>query len=236
MAKIKHGYDKKSDLFTLLASIQDCCFITKLCLTFCNTVDCSPPGSSVHGCPRQEHCSGLPFPPPGDLPHPGIKPLPPALAGGFFTAHWATTEAHSILYWPQIHLSQTSVSKEGPGNKELAKPTPKTVKTQQDLLSVDKEPFYQHKACRHSTWPSHSFLLCGRCWNHREKPGRASAQKEVGAQRTSDHTASPVTDKHQWGISPTRAGDPEVAQAEDAVNIILKTASDASPIRLHNSI
>ena len=231
MAKIK-----KSDLFSLLGSILDCCFITKLCLTF------AIPGTVAHqaplsmGCPRQEHWSGLPFPPPGDLPHPGIKPLPRALAGGFFTAHWATTEAHSILYWSQIHLSQTSVSKEGPGNKELAKPTPKTVKTQQELLPVDKEPFYQHKACRHSIWSSHSFLLCGRCWNHREKPGRASAQKEVGAQTTSDHNASPVTDKHQWGISPTRAGDPEVAQAEDGVNIILKTASDASPIQLLNLI
>ena len=38
--------------------------------------------------PRQEHWGVLPLPPPGDLPHPGIKPLspsPPALAGGFFT-------------------------------------------------------------------------------------------------------------------------------------------------------
>ena len=34
---------------------------------------------------RQEYCSGLPFPPPGDLPDPGIKPAAPALAGGFFT-------------------------------------------------------------------------------------------------------------------------------------------------------
>ena len=37
---------------------------------------------------RQEHWNGLPFPPPGDLPHPGIEPVPsvfPALAGGFFT-------------------------------------------------------------------------------------------------------------------------------------------------------
>ena len=37
---------------------------------------------------RQEYCSGLPFPPPGDLPHPGIKPASlesPALAGIFFT-------------------------------------------------------------------------------------------------------------------------------------------------------
>ena len=35
---------------------------------------------------RQEYCSGwLPFPSPGDLPNPGIKPASPALAGGFFT-------------------------------------------------------------------------------------------------------------------------------------------------------
>ena len=37
------------------------------------------------GFPRQEYWSGLPFPSPGDLPNPGIKPMSPALAGGFFT-------------------------------------------------------------------------------------------------------------------------------------------------------
>ena len=37
------------------------------------------------GFPRQEYWSGLPFPSPGDLPDPGIKPRSPALAGGFFT-------------------------------------------------------------------------------------------------------------------------------------------------------
>ena len=31
------------------------------------------------GFSRQEYCSGLPFPPPGDLPDPGIKPGSPAL-------------------------------------------------------------------------------------------------------------------------------------------------------------
>ena len=49
-------------------------------------MDCHPPGSSVHGISRQEYWSGLPFPPPGDLPGPGIKPKSPespALAGGF---------------------------------------------------------------------------------------------------------------------------------------------------------
>ena len=34
---------------------------------------------------RQEYWSGLPFPPPGDLPDPGIEPASPALAGGSFT-------------------------------------------------------------------------------------------------------------------------------------------------------
>ena len=37
------------------------------------------------GLSRQAHWSGLPFPSPGDLPDPGIKPKSPALAGGFFT-------------------------------------------------------------------------------------------------------------------------------------------------------
>ena len=40
------------------------------------------------GFPRQEHWSGLPFPFPGDLPHPGTEPaspLSPALAGRFST-------------------------------------------------------------------------------------------------------------------------------------------------------
>ena len=39
------------------------------------------------GFPRQEYWSGLPFPPPGGLPNPGIEPaspVSPALAGRFF--------------------------------------------------------------------------------------------------------------------------------------------------------
>ena len=34
----------------------------------CDPMDCSPPGSSVLGFSRQEYRSGLPCPPPGDLP------------------------------------------------------------------------------------------------------------------------------------------------------------------------
>ena len=37
------------------------------------------------GFPMQEYWSGLPCPSPGNLPDPGIEPVFPALAGGFFT-------------------------------------------------------------------------------------------------------------------------------------------------------
>ena len=47
------------------------------------TVAHQPPLSM--GLPRQENWSQSPFPPPGDLPDPGIEPRSPALADGFFT-------------------------------------------------------------------------------------------------------------------------------------------------------
>ena len=49
------------------------------------------------GFSRQEYWSGLPCPPPGDLPDPGIKPeslASLALAGRFFTTS-ATWESHA---------------------------------------------------------------------------------------------------------------------------------------------
>ena len=49
------------------------------------------------GFPRQEYWSGLPFPSPGDLPHPGIEPVSPALAGGFFTTE-PSGKPHSSGY------------------------------------------------------------------------------------------------------------------------------------------
>ena len=87
----------------------------------------SPPGSSVHGHgQRQEYWSGLPFPSPGDLPSPGIKPESPALAGGFFTTSttfspcdirtykyshlykWECREAVSLnLMGSKVHYSNT---------------------------------------------------------------------------------------------------------------------------------
>ena len=62
--------------------------------TLCDPMHCNPPAFS-----RQEYWSGLPCPPPGELPDPGIEPVSlasPALAGGFFTTT-VTREAQEQL-------------------------------------------------------------------------------------------------------------------------------------------
>ena len=61
---------------------------------------------------RQEHCSGFPFPSPGDLPDPGIEPvflISPAFVGGFFTTS-STLEGpllillhHIIILFQSVH-------------------------------------------------------------------------------------------------------------------------------------
>ena len=48
-------------------------------LAVCDLMDYSPSGSSVHGVLQARYRSGLPFPSPGDLPNPRIKPGSPAL-------------------------------------------------------------------------------------------------------------------------------------------------------------
>ena len=64
---------------------QYCCLLTKSCLTLCDPMDCSPPGSSVHGISQARILGGLLFPSPGDLSNLRIKPRSLALAGRFFT-------------------------------------------------------------------------------------------------------------------------------------------------------
>ena len=71
-----------------IESAMRVCSVTKLCPTFCDPKDCNLAGSSGHGISQARILDGLPFPPPGDLPDPGIEPpslTSPALAGGFFT-------------------------------------------------------------------------------------------------------------------------------------------------------
>ena len=49
------------------------------CSTLCYPMDCSPPGSSVHGILQARILEWAAMPSPGKLPNPGIKPRSPAL-------------------------------------------------------------------------------------------------------------------------------------------------------------
>ena len=63
-----------------------CCLVAKSCLTLLQPRGLQPVRHLLSmGFSRQEQWSGLPFPPPGNLPDPGIELRFPALAGGFFT-------------------------------------------------------------------------------------------------------------------------------------------------------
>ena len=64
------------------------CSVVASCLTLCDPADGSMPGSSIRGTIQARILEWVPFPPPGDLPKPGMEPVSlvlPALASGFFT-------------------------------------------------------------------------------------------------------------------------------------------------------
>ena len=89
LTKYSLGGWRYKDTFVL-----SCFSCVQLCETL-RTAACQAPLSM--GFSRREYYSGLPCPPPGDLPEPGMEPeslMSPALAGRFFTAS-TTWEAHS---------------------------------------------------------------------------------------------------------------------------------------------
>ena len=92
--------------------------VAQPCPTLCDPVDCSPP-SSV-GFSRQEYCTELPFPSPGESSQPKDWTLVSHIAGKCFNL-WATREAQIMkrgeskmppsLIWKvakmTLHLSST---------------------------------------------------------------------------------------------------------------------------------
>ena len=52
--------------------------VTQLCLTLCNPMDCSLPGSSVHGIFQARVLEWVAISSSGDLPDPGMEPRSPA--------------------------------------------------------------------------------------------------------------------------------------------------------------
>ena len=72
------------------------CSVAQSCSILCDSMDYSPPGSSVHGILQAKILSNLPLLLQGiDCPDPGVKPaspVPSALAVRFLN-HWETWEA-----------------------------------------------------------------------------------------------------------------------------------------------
>ena len=89
------------------------CLVAQLCLTPCNPMDCSPPGSSVHGILQARILEWIAFPS-GDLPNPGIEPRSPALQVDsllseppgklWISPHWHLKELQ-FLWWPSWLLA-----------------------------------------------------------------------------------------------------------------------------------
>ena len=71
-------------------------------------MDCSPRGSPVRGISQQEYWIGLPCPPPGDPPDPGIEPVSPELqADSLPLSHQGS---HGFLYYSSNRLKELLVS------------------------------------------------------------------------------------------------------------------------------
>ena len=76
---------KYTNIFLCVCVCVCACMLCYLDVSnFCNPMNSRPPVSSAHGTSQARILNGLPFPPPGDLPDPGIEPVSPALAGRFF--------------------------------------------------------------------------------------------------------------------------------------------------------
>ena len=58
--------------------------VAQSCQTLCYSTGCSPPGSSVHRLFQARILEWLPFPPPGNLPSPGMEPSSSALPANSF--------------------------------------------------------------------------------------------------------------------------------------------------------
>ena len=82
------------------------CLAHQSCLTLCDPMDCSPPGSSVHGILQARILEWLAMPSSRGSSRPsnwtGVS-----FASEFFTS-WATREAHFSGYWNKIGMDIVS--------------------------------------------------------------------------------------------------------------------------------
>ena len=74
-----------------------CGLVAKLCPILVTPWTSLPAPLSM-GFPRQEYWSGLPCPPPGDLPNPGIEPMSPTLQASYLPTEPMVAVPTSCVY------------------------------------------------------------------------------------------------------------------------------------------
>ena len=77
---------KKNSILEVSVHYEYVCVCAQPCPTLWNPIDCSPPGSPVHGILQARVLEWVAISSFRDLPPPGIKPASPASSGGFSTA------------------------------------------------------------------------------------------------------------------------------------------------------
>ena len=104
-----------------LISVMQCVHVPRLlcvcvcvlnhfsCVSLCNPMDCSPPGSSVHGTLQARILEWAAVPSSRESSQPGVKPMSLtslALAGGFFTtsATWDAKMLHKIKITSRLYF------------------------------------------------------------------------------------------------------------------------------------
>ena len=90
--------------------------VTQLCLTLCDPMGCSLPGSSVHGILQARILEWVAISSPGDLPNLGIEPGSPSLQADCLLSEPQQNGLHHITWflqslWPGRSLLSLSMHK-----------------------------------------------------------------------------------------------------------------------------
>ena len=81
------------------------CSVAQSSPTLCDPMDCSPPGSSVHGIFQARILEWVAISSPGDLPDPGVKrvsPVSPSLSGTLFTTELSGKSSLALIIAFQV--------------------------------------------------------------------------------------------------------------------------------------
>ena len=135
MGAVSEVLPPASSSATPLQSSFAACFSLIWSLLACDPVDCSPPGSSVHGISQTRQWSELPFPSPGSLPDLELEPVfPPLQVDSLPLSHWGMNQPIHLV--PALCLSYVVERKREAGHPELGQPPMVQGETEREITAL----------------------------------------------------------------------------------------------------